>query len=175
MSIENKPVVNGNFGPKVSWKLYLSKELPLEELCTSVFCVVITEDGKVLLMEDEDRGWGLIGGHIDPGENIMQALYREANGEAGLKPKNPKVFAYSEITATEPIAHQDQNKNYPFPTSYMVYYICGIEGEIGQPTEPDSLGSKMFTMEEIQQLRVPDFPIIKLAYDAHMEPRQAIE
>jgi hypothetical protein len=67
MSIENKPVINGNFGPKVSWEFYLSEELPPEELCTSVFCVVITEDGKVLLMEDEDRGWGLIGGHIDLG------------------------------------------------------------------------------------------------------------
>jgi hypothetical protein len=112
----------------------------------------------------------------------MQALYREAKGEAGVKPKNPTIFAYSEITATEPIAHQDQDKNYPFPTSYMVYYICGIEGQIGQPTDPDSRGSKIFTMEEIQQYNIPDFPIIKLAYDVFSEvaphprrPQQRVE
>jgi hypothetical protein len=62
MSMENKPVINGNFGPKVSWEFYLSEELPPEELCTSVFCIVITEDGKVLLMKMKTEDGDLLAG-----------------------------------------------------------------------------------------------------------------
>jgi|GEM_PF-4049565 len=55
---------SGNWGETTSWEVFENNELPPRELCSSVFCVPITPNGKVYIMRDEGRGWGLIGGHI---------------------------------------------------------------------------------------------------------------
>jgi 8-oxo-dGTP pyrophosphatase MutT (NUDIX family) len=167
MSKERPPVLEGMWGEQANWELFETSELPPRELCTSVFVVPVMENGKIVLMHDVDRGLGLIGGHIDPGETIEITLGREAQGEAGIEPEKPKLFAAKRIIAHQQIPHQDPSKEYPFPISHMVYYVSGVkDNKIGQHTEDDSLGGQAFALEEIEQLGIGDYPIIKLGIDA---------
>lgn len=75
----------------VEWELYGSSTLPKPEDCTAAFCVAITREDKIVL-EREERGWGMIGGHIDDGEDIEQALARECLEEGGFIVKAPVLF-----------------------------------------------------------------------------------
>ena len=53
-------------------------------VCLTVLCFLV-RDGKVLLAHHKkyDR-WLGIGGHIDPGEDTDEALYKEMQEETGL-------------------------------------------------------------------------------------------
>jgi 8-oxo-dGTP pyrophosphatase MutT (NUDIX family) len=169
MGKERTPAIAGNWGETTRWELFITDELPPRELCSAVYCIPIEDDGKIWLMCDEDRGWGVIGGHIEPRETIEQTLLREAEGENGGNPVDPQMFAAMRITASEPMPHQDEGREYPFPISYQVYFHSGISGDAGNPKESDSLASRAFTLEEIEQLGISDFPIIKLAYEAYRQ------
>ena len=76
-----KPVEEGTWSDNVSWKLYSSDALPDEKLVTVVFCVAIHND-EIILMRAE-RGWGMLGGHVEGGESLLEALTREAVEEGG--------------------------------------------------------------------------------------------
>jgi ADP-ribose pyrophosphatase YjhB (NUDIX family) len=140
-----------------------------------VFVVPVTQEGKIVLMRDIDRGWGIIGGHRDNQETIVGTLMRESGEEGGLEPENPELFATMKITAEKPVLHQDENKEYPFPVSFMVYYISGVKGDvIGKPTEQDSVEAKAFTLEEIEEMEIADFLIIKLGYETYCKTNNNI-
>lgn len=48
--------------------------------------VIVNSEGCVLLLKRTygDRGWGLPGGGVDPGETLHQALQREVKEEIGI-------------------------------------------------------------------------------------------
>jgi len=57
-------------------------------LITSVY-LLLMKDGKVLLQKRKDTGfrdrqWGLISGHHDGGETLVQSMIREAKEEANI-------------------------------------------------------------------------------------------
>jgi len=55
-------------------------------------CLLLWRDGKVLAVSRKtDRTkFGLVGGKVDPGETLLQALLRETDEEAGIRPLDPK-------------------------------------------------------------------------------------
>jgi ADP-ribose pyrophosphatase YjhB (NUDIX family) len=148
MSRERPPVLEGKWGEQANWELFETNELPPRELCTAVFCVPFTEDGKVILMRPKTRGWGLIGGHIEieKGESIEEARDREAAEEGGFIPDNPQLFAHLKITSDIPVP------KYPHPTSYQVYYHSGIRGAMFEPTGEEVEESGLFSIEEARLL-----------------------
>lgn len=46
--------------------------------------IVIDEDGKVLVGKGRDGTWQTPGGHVDPGEDFMEAAHRELREEANI-------------------------------------------------------------------------------------------
>ena len=60
-------------------------------------CTVVTQGGRVLLVQREDSGaWCLPGGAIEPGETLAQAAVREAREETGQEVRlNRLVGVYS--------------------------------------------------------------------------------
>jgi len=46
--------------------------------------VCIERDGQLLMVQKQDRRWGLPGGHLLKGEGILEAARREAREEAGV-------------------------------------------------------------------------------------------
>ena len=58
--------------------------LPPAQAVTAVFALGV-KDGKMVLIDDEERGWDIPGGHVEPGETLDQALRREVREEAGCE------------------------------------------------------------------------------------------
>ena len=106
------------------WKFIISNEKPDSSLCTAAFCVTLHR-GKLLLVNNRERGWEIPGGHIDEGEEIEQALIREVMEETGAVIENPQMFGYKLVLPVSPVPHRDKKGSfYPFPHSYVPYFYA---------------------------------------------------
>ena len=69
---------------------------------------LVIRGGKILVCKVEDRDYYFLpGGHVEFGENMRKALYREFDEEMGVKPKNSKF-----IGTVENIFLQDDKLNH---------------------------------------------------------------
>ncbi|MBP9711558.1 MAG: NUDIX hydrolase [Candidatus Pacebacteria bacterium] len=112
-------------------EVYLSDELPELALCTASYTFVF-KDNKFLqteLREGErpERRLDIPGGHIDEGENPEVTAVRETYEETGVHVKNPKLVGYIKITTH--VTKPENPSRYPYPTGYMLYYLCDVESE----------------------------------------------
>ena len=60
-----------------------------------VVCPIIVEEGRVLLVKsgDDDPKWKTCGGRVEPGEDLLSALFREVREELGISVRiNGNVF-----------------------------------------------------------------------------------
>jgi len=159
---DKKLIETGNWGENVTWKLYETTALPPAELCTAVMCVAVC-DGKIVLACSE-RGWGLLGGHIEDDESLESALHREAKEEGGYAIDQFQLFAVRQMTSTTEVPHQRSGKNYPFPTSYMAYYWATTSQPLETPTGEEIIESGSFGVDELAALGTPDRLVIEAGW-----------
>ena len=64
-----------------------------EQVELTVLCLIHTEDSYLLQdrVKKEWKGYTLPGGHIEPGESIVDAVVREMKEETGLMIKSPRL------------------------------------------------------------------------------------
>ena len=58
-------------------------------------CMLRRDDGKVLVQNRVDPNWGGLtfpGGHIEPGESLVDSVIREMREETGLTVRNPRLI-----------------------------------------------------------------------------------
>lgn len=155
-------VKSGKWSEKIKWELHESAELPPAELCTAVFCAAML--GSKIVLTRTKRGWEILGGHIEDGETITDALVREAREEGGFTPTEYEIFAHKKITSTEPIPHQNPAKMYPFPVGYITYFLATTDQPVTSPTGEEVFESRIVPLDEAEQLVDPDtWAIIQLA------------
>jgi 8-oxo-dGTP diphosphatase len=76
---------------------------------TRLSCILLVDRrGRVLLQErDEHAGvdpekWGLVGGHVEDGEEFEPAAYRELEEETGIRLAPGTLTLWRELTRTRP-------------------------------------------------------------------------
>jgi len=160
-----KLIESGEWGDGIAWELYETSELPPEELCTAALCAAII--GNRVVLACSERGWGVLGGHREDDETLAETLKREAREEGGFVIDSHCLFAVCKVTARQPIAHQQPDRTYPFPTSYMVYYWATTKAGLQVPTGQEILESGSFDLDALPPLNPLDQAVIEAGWEAY--------
>ena len=131
---------------------YLSDEEPPAELCSSAYALVF-KDGSLLqtdLREGERpvRILDIPGGHCDEGELPDSCAVRETFEETGVRVRNPKLVAYKKIIIQ---SEKPDEYRYPYPVSYMAYYLCEISEETDFAGNDEVHGRVWLKLEEYEK------------------------
>ncbi len=76
--------------------------------CLLASVVLVDRRGWVLLQERDERApvapdqWGLVGGHVEPGEGWEEALHREIREETGLEVADGLELWFDEVVQHSP-------------------------------------------------------------------------
>ena len=130
-------------------QFYSSENLaPSGEIITCSLAVPIYEQ-KILLINHNKRSWDIPGGHREKGETPYQTLQREVYEEAYLKFENAIPFAYAKIHNE---SHTNPNDGYPYPTSYIQFYLLEGIQEKNFKAEYETCQRKWFDTTEANQV-----------------------
>lgn len=117
----------------------------LEQTELTTLCLIWQED-KILLqnrVKKDWRGWTLPGGHIEPGESIVDAVIREMKEETGLTIKHPELRGVKQFPIDE--------------GRYIVFLFRADEFE-GELISSEEGRMQWFSREELSALEtVADF------------------
>ena len=104
---------------------------------------LIKKDGEYLLINHKVCGYAGVAGHIDEGEEPLQALYREVEEESGLKIENHA------LVIDEFVPWNWCSKGVTGHHWYL--YDCTVSGSVKQNVEETkSIG--WYTVEQIKEL-----------------------
>lgn len=149
----------------MSWEFYLDEQLPEASLCTAVYCLAIVENSGQIVLTRIERGWEMLGGHIEPGETLGQALVREALEEGGFRPQAFAPFGHAKITAKNPEPNR-HGGHYP-QIGYVPYFIAISNLPLLTPTGEEIIESRAFRPDEISSLNTNHEKIIRLGLKAY--------
>lgn len=157
-------VANGNWGESITWEMYASSEQPPEELTTAVAGVALAhKTGHIVLTRNQRSGWEVLAGHVEPGESVKTTLIREAFEEGGFTVTESLPIGYRKITAKQRPLPDSRGANYPYPTSYIAYFLVRTDRPNSTPTGEEILESRSFSPEELRHL-VRDGELSEIEY-----------
>jgi len=85
----------------------------------TVACMVRKKDGTLLLIRSPKHSnrWVLIGGHVEPGEEILDAAVREVKEEVDLTTKPCEVIGFGQFS-NPPAYHRE---------GHFIYFLCLLD------------------------------------------------
>ena len=124
---------------------------------------MVFNDGKVLLIRSQRRGWEFPGGVVEQGEMLLDCLRREIREESGIDAE-PRCLAgiYQRLNLKPGFGPLE---GMMIPPTVNLVFICDYAG--GTPTLSDeALEAGWFTPDEA--MRIIRYPYMKKAFeDAH--------
>jgi len=133
--------------PGTELSVIKSNKLPAVELITSVFTLCFSGN-KLLMINHDERGWDLPGGHIEPGESLEEALRREVLEEAGATLSEYKRFFHVKTQLNGP---KPPEWKYPYPVCYMVCYLSKLDSLNEFKGEFETSDRALLTPEEAKK------------------------
>ena len=109
-------------------------------------CMLRRADGKVLVQNRRDPNWGGLtfpGGHVEPGESLVDSVIREMQEETGLTVKHPRLIG------TKSWMQKDGSGRY----LVLLYTATEYEGELHSSEEGDIA---WMTIDEMRQGQMVD-------------------
>jgi 8-oxo-dGTP pyrophosphatase MutT (NUDIX family) len=157
-----KAILTGKWDDNQSWTLFRDDTIPNPALCTAVYCLAILPATEQVVLTRNNRGWEMLGGHIEKGEMIEEALVRECLEEGGYVPENYQLFGYRKITAKKPVPHnQDKDSFYPFPNGYIPHFIATSSLPLHAHSGTEIYERRAFSFDELESLTIEQLPLLK--------------
>ena len=148
--------------------------MPDIALCTAVFCLAVLTDTTQVVLARNHRGWEMLGGHIEPNETIEQAMIRECLEEGGYTPEHYQLFGYRKIITTNPVPHnQVPGGFYPFPHSYIPYFVATSRLPLLAAAGLEIVESRAFSFSELEVIGGDQWPFRKIMLDFYLQQRAA--
>jgi 8-oxo-dGTP diphosphatase len=111
--------------------------------------VVIQRDDKVLIIKNlQEKLYDIVGGGIEFGETVVEALQREAMEEAGAVVKVGELLH----AETDWFYHRGKKKFYQ---TMQLFYNAEVVGELQKPTDPDIDQVYWVSFSELENYPVP--------------------
>lgn len=151
-------VHRGEWTSGSSWEIHVVDYVPDESLVTAVLGFAYDSDGKIILTRNH-RGWDLPGGHVEPGETIIEALHREMHEEAGIHITAQKQFACMLVRNVGGKINKTTNEPYP-DIAYIPYYFVEFTGEpVAECIAEECFESRAFDFwdPEVQECRPVEY------------------
>lgn len=137
---------------------------PLRSSVTAVACVCFTHEGRIVLTQHIGGGFDLLGGKVEQGETIEDALHREALEEAGVLISEWRYFGFYKIKQQKD-ASREYVDRYP-AESYILFFITKGR-KVKEPTGEEIMDSKEFTVGELKNTKILDHVMLKEAIKLH--------
>lgn len=130
---------------------------------------IVEKDGKILLVEERSHGKEVFNqpaGHIDEGENIIDAAIRETLEETGWKVELTGLVGIYTYTAP-------QNQ----VTYYRFCFAAKAVEKLSDELDKDIIAAHWLDMDEIEGLsdRLRSPLVLKCIRDAKNKPHQALD
>ena len=123
----------------------LTDESPPDDHVSAVHCLAFAGD-RLVLARHVERGWTIPGGHVEPGETVLEAMRREALEEAGVVVGIPTLLAVERIERLS--GPPSTARRYPEP-AFQLFYVAPVVGELVAPsTLEECTESRLFSPEE---------------------------
>lgn len=109
-------------------------------------CMLTREDGCVLVQNRRDPNWGGLtfpGGHVEPGESLVDSVIREMREETGLTIRRPR------LVGTKSWMQRDGSGRY----LVLLYTAAEYEGELRSSEEGDV---RWMTLDEMRAGNLAD-------------------
>lgn len=131
-----------------TWEFRRANDEPDARFCTAVALVAITNLAKSeVVLARSNRGWGVLAGHIDPGETLEETLRREALEEGGFVFERYHLFGYREINNQK--VPDGARRQYPLK-AFMPYYFAESDLPLLPATGEEILESGVFSADTEQ-------------------------
>ena len=130
----------------------MSRTHPIE---LTNMCMLQRADGRVLVQNRRDPDWGGLtfpGGHIEPGESLVDSVIREMREETGLTVRNPRLIGSKSWM-------QKDGGRY----LVLLYVAHEYEGELHNSEEGDV---RWMTLEEMRAGQIVDG--MELYFDVYL-------
>jgi 8-oxo-dGTP diphosphatase len=127
---------------------------------TSVHCFCFKQE-RLLVIQHESRGIDIPGGHIEEGENPLDALRRELNEEAAVEATN--FIEAGSILVKQ--LFQRAPSRYP-DTAQILLYICTLYKERPFNIEYETRGRRYIAPEDLPDLHKGWNPVLSNALQA---------
>lgn len=127
----------------------------IDNIHPGVAIIIFDENRKVLLQKRADVGlWGLLSGHVEPGESIKEAAVREVWEETGLDIR---------ITRLIGVYSDPKSQVFKYPNGITTHFITTyFEGEVvgGQinASSPETLELRYFAIDDLPTDILPMHP-----------------
>jgi 8-oxo-dGTP pyrophosphatase MutT (NUDIX family) len=164
-------ILEGSWNENTSWEFYLSPKSPPRELCTAIACLAILKSTDSIVLTRNQRGWEMLGGHIEEGESLEETVIREAREEGGFIPDSCTLFGYRKVIAKEPTPHDQQEGHYPYPLSYIPHFIAVTSSELEDPTGEEIFERAAFAPEEIETLGISALEIVRAGFKIYEQTK----
>ena len=109
-------------------------------------CMLQRADGRVLVQNRRDPNWGGLtfpGGHVEPGESLVDSVIREMKEETGLTIRNPRLIG------TKSWMQKNSNERY----LVLLYTATEYEGELHDSEEGNV---RWMTLDEMREGQMVD-------------------